>query len=209
MESLRNVFVSASVVFLSISSAFAFEPVQGPDHNVGNSWTYKGRDGYGKDLPSFTVTCVAKSESGYTMERSVNGLAVERYDVSKHMGRVSSVQGNVGNGERFDFPLTKGKKWSYVSFWEGTNGFGKDDITYEVTGEADITTAAGTFKAIVIKGDTGRWSNLSSPYSGNFDVVEYYSPVANTVVRSERTNYFTGGGAAQKRIYILESYELK
>jgi hypothetical protein len=185
---MKTVIAFFVILLVGTSSCFAFDISQ-PDTSVGTNWTFERTDSYTGIVKSTWKNVVeAKTDSGYGITRyGDTGSVLFKYKVTKNLGQGSPTRfGKIGNGDLFKFPMTPGKEWSYVNHWvTGSGESGRDEITFTVVGQEAITTKAGTFDVVKVKG-SGRWYNETAKTEEGLELILYYSPQAQTTVRSDR-----------------------
>lgn len=185
MKMIMAFFVSSLV---GTSSCFAFDISQ-PDTNVGTNWTLELADSYTGLVKSTWKNVVEqKTDKDYGITRySDTGSVMFKYKVTRNLGQGSPTRlGTIGNGDLYKFPLTPGKTWTYLNHWvTGKGESGYDEITYLVVGQEALTTKAGTFDVIKVKG-TGKWYNESSKSGEGIEMLLYYSPQLQNTIRSDR-----------------------
>jgi hypothetical protein len=70
-----------------------------------------------------------------------------------------------------------------VNHWvTGKGESGYDEIAFTVVGQETLTTKAGTFDVVKVKG-SGRWYNETAKTEEGLEMILYYSPQAQTTVR--------------------------
>lgn len=198
----------ASLLFATTSFA---SPVSLPDIPKGSFWVFKVKDlDTNQLLTVFNLSVVNKDNDGYDMLRTDVLGQSQRFRLTRQLGQGSAVLGGaVGDGNLYDFPLKKGKRWSTVSNWvndDGQKGF--DRVQYAVVGEQMLAVEAGTFRVVKVVG-VGRWKNTTLDVGGTLHVTLYYSPEARMTIRSERiTGSSEPGQKATKNSFESMYYKL-
>jgi hypothetical protein len=210
---MKMIMAFFASLLVGTSSCFAFEIPQ-PNTNVGTNWTLELADSYTGLVKSTWKNVVEqKTEKDYGITRySDSGDVMFKYKVTKNLGQGSPTRlGTIGNGDLYKFPLTPEKTWTYVNRWvTGKGESGYDEISYSVVGQESLTTKAGTFDVVKVKG-SGRWYNETAKTEDGMEMILYYSPQAQTTVRVDRVQQMPAAWRVpptRERIDLI-AYELK
>lgn len=185
---MKTVTALFATLLLGTPSCFAFDISQ-PDTNVGTSWTFETTDSYTGLVKSTWKNIVEQRADSYfgIARYSDTGAVLTKYKLTRNLGQgIPTRFGKIGNGDLYSFPLTPNKTWTYVNQWvtgKGENGY--DEIAYTVVGQETLTTKAGTFDVIKVKG-SGKWYNEATKAGEGIEMILYYSPQLQTTVRSDR-----------------------
>jgi hypothetical protein len=180
------------------AAAAGLDSVAAPVYRVGDRWVYRGEDGFRvKTRWEETHEITRVGPDGITMrvtKRGDTGDAV-RTEQWPAPGLVSV--GAMFDNEtrrfttplkRYEYPLSAGQRWSQWvdQFDESRQHQGQVNHYVRVTGQASVTTAAGTFDTLKLRilmrlddEDAFRWAT-------ECNYVAWYSPAARNVVRMER-----------------------
>lgn len=206
-------------IFLLLSiAAFAESVVVGPQTmsstverpvtNVGDSWSYKTRDGRtGLVLSENTrmVTQVANNQN-IILSKNVSGAVaniIETADMNTISQDTTRFTPNTGH---FVFPLTVGKTWVAKTEYETPNYRGSQELNVTVVGYEEVKVLAGTFPAfkIILKGYYN--SNVGT---GSIDIVRWYAPSVRRIVKEEYKDTYVGGTKINSWYLIeLTAYKL-
>jgi hypothetical protein len=210
---VKAIFTFFVTLFVGASQSFAFDISQ-PEANVGTNWAFERIDSYTGLVKSTWKNVVdAKTSTNYSIARyGDTGSLLYKHKLTKNLGQGSPTRfGKIGNGDLLKFPLTLGKEWNYVNYWvSGSGEAGRDEITFKVVGQEAVTTKAGTFDVVKIQG-SGRWYNETANTEEGMEVVLYYSPKAQTAVRTDRVQHMPAAWRVpptRERIDLI-AYELK
>lgn len=185
---------------------------ESPEIKVGTNWTFKKIDPYtGLVLTTYKSVVTEKKEKKIKVVRyNSEGVVAGSVWLSQNLGVVFEVNGKVNDADLLNFPLNLDDTWTTRSYWANAAGAeGSEEVTLRVVGTEKITLDAGVFDVVKVFGK-GKWENKSSNNGGLLVVELYYSPTAQTVVRTVRTMmFYNPRSPAMKEIHDLSALEVK
>jgi hypothetical protein len=175
---------------------------------TGDTWTYRVRD------------LLSQSERSRTMSiKEIKGSEVFWRDGAK-----SDLLGNFTRSKLNDiwrtytpstqlyvFPLNPGARFTLKGLeeYEDRTRTYDHDITFTVVGEEDVTTPAGTFRAVKLV-RTLKWTQRGKPEnSGQNTITYWYSALAKRWVLQEQVHSAKSGKETGRQRWELESYSVK
>jgi hypothetical protein len=174
----------------------------------GDTWTYRVRD------------LLGQTERRVTMGvKEIRGTEVLWKDGARGdlLGNFTRARLNdvwrkfTPSTQLYVFPLNPGAKFSLAAL-EEFEGQGKSfdhEITFHVVGEEDVTTPAGTFRAVKLV-RTLRWTQREKPANSGVNTYTYwYSGQAKRWVAQDQVHVSRSGKETQRRRWELESYSVK
>jgi uncharacterized caspase-like protein len=175
---------------------------------AGDTWTYRVRD------------LLAQTERLATMEvKEIRGTEVLWKDGARGdlLGNFTRSRSNdvwrkyTPSTQLYVFPLNPGAKFSLTAL-EELEGQGRTydhDITFHVVGEEDVTTPAGTFRAVKLM-RTLKWTQREKPENTGTNTTTYwYSGQVKRWVAQDQVNVSRSGKETQRRRWELESYRVR
>jgi hypothetical protein len=176
-----------TTLFLIAFSVVGQEQAETPTYKDGDSWQFKVVE------KGMAVQTTAVLDRNYQV--SFSGGEVTVRPAFRELGRMLGIE---EERRYLQFPLVVGKTWHTRYRLEGPDYMRS---TTSVTGVEDVTTSAGTFRALKIdrydtrfggQGDRGRGE---SRVSGKWIYTYYYSPQTRSVVKYSL--YIRGGGTRE------------
>ncbi len=186
---MRKLLVFGAIVaaVLSAQSAvFSQDEAAKPAYKNGDTWVFAVKESgtIGSTSNALNGTYEISIVDGKMKVASVQGA--QKDDLDPMPGALLAL---LTFGPNLSFPLTVGKQWSrdYKGTYVGSNKPIARKITYEVKGTEQVTTPAGTFRAIKLESDdrAGQRDYFTTTY--------WYSPDTRSIVKSN----FDGSAGGQ------------
>jgi uncharacterized caspase-like protein len=179
-----------------------------PTLAAGDTWTYRMRD------------LLQQTERSVTMQvQEIRGTEVLWKDGAKGdlLGNFTRSRLNdtwrtfTPSSQLYVFPLNPGAKFTLTAL-EEVEGQGRafdHEITFNVVGEEDVTTPAGTFRAVKLL-RTLKWVQRERPENSGMNVVTYwYSGQVKRWVAQDQVHMAKSGKETVRRRWELESYSVR
>lgn len=154
---------------------------QAPALRVGDRWVHEQRDARSRQLVDRVVRTVsAVSPEGVEGRYEPDGLFRWTPELNLVQTRTTRYEGD----PRFlSFPLEVGRSWR-SSFSTVTDHRTRTELETVVRAFEKVTVPAGTFDAFRVE-SRGTWRNDTTGRSGGVSIVNWYAPVARTVVKTD------------------------
>jgi uncharacterized caspase-like protein len=175
---------------------------------AGDTWTYRMRD------------LLQQTERSVTMQvKEIRGTEVLWKDGAKGdlLGNFTRSKLNdvwrtyTPSTQLYVFPLNPGAKFSLtaVEEFEGQGKAFDHEITFNVVGEEDVTTPAGTFRAVKLM-RTLKWTQREKPENTGVNTFTYwYSGQVKRWVAQDQVHRTRSGKETVRRRWELESYSVR
>lgn len=213
---MKSFFSLALAVFVAPAFAEIAFPLDRPELQVGDTWTYvrvEEPSGAKVGGPE-AITIRERNADGYALDVQFTNAPLFSHpleSVSLDLGWKGTIDGKLSEAKWFDFPLSQGKTWKSHGLWKNPMGaIGDEDLDFTVAGVETVTVPAGTFEAVKIHG-TGWWQMTGMSVQGGvgrptakgqtqmMDV--WYSPKTKSIIKIEYSKTVPSG-------IRHESYEL-
>lgn len=196
---------AASLLTLAALGASAQTLDTPPAPEVGDKWTFRFHNKGDKWNPHIYTSEVKSIDGtsvwilGETQQANVPPKHVRRHDLKRDMhmesfefdpaainGAGRRTEDHQKNDAPRQYPLAIGKKFSVKQYWSDGNGY--REWKTEVEAYEKVTVEAGTFDAFRIK-YSGWWTRTAGGTgTGRSEWVQWYSPVAKSIVKEEGFN---------------------
>lgn len=182
--------------------AFGQEQAPAPVHRDGQSWQYRITEthlGVSKSNPLDGIYEIRIVGEEIRVAKLINN---QREGVSGRGGVLRELVGkNQSDDPDFKFPLIAGQKWSY-QYMASAIGSKKKmtrDVEITVSGPEEVTTPAGTFRALKIRKEDGgaRGQNM-------WLTIHYWSPETNSVVKSSYDSTEGGAMGTKREVELIK-----
>lgn len=173
--------------WLARSQAFSQDEIGKPAYKNGDTWVFTVKESgtIGSTSNALNGTYEISIVDGKMKVASVQGS--QKDDLDPRPGALVAL---LTFGPNLSFPLAVGKQWTrdYKGTYVGSNKPIARKITYEVKGTEQVTTPAGTFRAIKLESDdrAGQRDYFTTTY--------WYSPDTRSIVKSN----FDGSAGGQQ-----------
>lgn len=183
-------------------------PSAPPSLALGDTWTYRVRDLLGQSERSRTMTI-----------QEIRGAEVLWKDGARSdlLGNFTRAKVNEAwrtftpSSQLYVFPLNPGAKFSLstVEAMEDQSKSWDHEIAFTVVGEEDVTTLAGTFRAVKLV-RTLKWTQRGKPDNVGVNTMTYwYSGQVKRWVLQDQVSVSKSGKETLRQRWELESYSVK
>jgi hypothetical protein len=183
-------------------------PSAPPTLAAGDRWTYRTRDLLGDAERTFTIEVKEIRGTEVLWKDGAKGDLLGNFTRSKLNDTWRTYTPST---QLYVFPLNPGAKFSLKSV-EAVEGDGRifdHDIAFDVIGEEDVTTPAGTFRAVKLVRIL-KWTLRGKPdVSGVNTYTYWYSGQVKRWVAQDQRHVSGSGKETQRRRVELESYRVR
>ena len=188
------------LIFCSSTAVFSQEQAPAPSFKDGQRWQFKINEKFIGLSNSNVLDGIYELVVVGGDIQVVKLTDGQREPVTARAGILRELVGkNQPERPDFKFPLSSGQKWSYEYSFKSTGARTALQRTVEitVTGPDEVTTAAGSFKALKIrKEDTARGYAWITTH--------YWSADTNSVVKSSFDTTQGGGEGVKREVELIK-----
>jgi hypothetical protein len=183
-------------------------PSAPPSLALGDTWTYRVRDLLGQSERSRTMTIqeIRGARCSGRMAPGATCWATSRAPRSTRPGEPFTP-----SSQLYVFPLNPGAKFSLstVEAMEDQSKSWDHEIAFTVVGEEDVTTLAGTFRAVKLV-RTLKWTQRGKPDNVGVNTMTYwYSGQVKRWVLQDQVSVSKSGKETLRQRWELESFSVK